>query len=86
MSNNSLGDDGKRAIAKAIPCSALQSLQCDSLDLRADTASLDLASKGLGAADAELLAAAMVKFMGSLKRVLCPFFCGHMLIISHCCC
>ena len=66
------------AMTNAIPNSALQFLKCDALDLRADTTSLDLSCKGLNVGDAELLAAAMAKFMGSLTQVLAfspHFFC-----------
>ena len=69
ISNNNLGDEGKRVIAKAIPTSALQSFKCDFLDLQASATSLNLWSKNLGAADAKLLAAAMTKFMGSLSFI-----------------
>ena len=69
ISQNNLGNEGKCAIAKAIPSSVLQSLKCDALNLQADATSLDLRSKQLGAADAELLAAAMTKFMGSLSSI-----------------
>ena len=70
ISKNNLGDEGKRAIARAIPSSTLQSLKCDALDLRADATSVNLSRKELGASDAELLAACMTKFMGSLSRLL----------------
>ena len=69
ISENNLGDEGKCAIAKAIPSSVLQSLKCDALNLQADATSVDLRSKELGPADAELLAAAMTKFMGSLSSI-----------------
>ena len=69
ISKNMLGDEGKSAIAKAIARSALQSFKCDALNLRSDAASLDLSGKKLGAGDAELVAAAMTKFMGSLMQV-----------------
>ena len=74
ISNNKLGDKGKRVIAKAIPSSTLQSLKCDALDLRADATSVDLSRKMLGASGAELLAACMTKFMGSLSKVFPPSF------------
>eukprot|EP00966_Prymnesium_polylepis_P179311 4151486-Prymnesium_polylepis.1 len=68
VSKNDIGNDGKHAIATAIPSSTLQSVKCDGLDLRADATSLDLSSKRLRVADAELLAAAMAKFVGSLTQ------------------
>ena len=68
ISENNLGDDGKRALAAALP-SHMRSFTCDKLELRADATILDLCGKDLGPGDAALLAGAIQSFMGSLTRV-----------------
>ena len=68
ISQNNLGDDGKRALGAALQ-SSMQSFTCDKLELRADTTSLDLKQKGLGPGDAALLAGALRSFMASLTNL-----------------
>ena len=61
ISGNTIGDEGKRALAEAIPRVGLQQLIVDlgggAVTLTASDTTIELASKGLQAADMPLLSA-----------------------------
>eukprot|EP00937_MAST-01D_sp_MAST-1D-sp2_P005239 g5239.t1 len=71
ISGNKIGNGGKRAIGKALLSSStskLQFLTCDEWSIRTDTTELSLIGKGLGSADAQLMAG-VIKFNSPLTTL-----------------